>query len=34
MEYEHISTAFDIELNELRQSILVMGGKVELMIAN
>ena len=34
MEHEHISTAFDIELNELRQSILVMGGKVELMIAN
>jgi phosphate transport system protein len=34
MEREHISTAFDIELNELRQSILVMGGKVELMIAN
>jgi len=34
MEREHISTAFDIELNELRQSILIMGGKVELMIAN
>jgi phosphate transport system protein len=34
MEREHISTAFDIELNELKQSILVMGGKVELMIAN
>ena len=34
MEREHISTAFDIELTELRQSILVMGGKVELMIAN
>ena len=34
MEHEHISTVFDIELNELRQSILVMGGKVELMIAN
>jgi len=34
MEHEHISTAFDIELNELRQSILIMGGKVELMIAN
>lgn len=34
MAYEHISTAFDIELNELRQSILVMGGKVEFMIAN
>ena len=34
MKHEHISTAFDIELNELRQSILVMAGKVELMIAN
>ena len=34
MERQHISTAFDLELDELRQSILVMGGKVELMIAN
>jgi len=34
MEREHISMAFDNELNELRQSILAMGGKVELMIAN
>jgi phosphate transport system protein len=34
MEREHISTAFDIELSELKQSILVMGGKVELMISN
>src|ERR1039457_2252311 len=34
MEHDHISTAFDIELNELRQSILVMAGKVELMISN
>ena len=34
MEREHISTSFDVALNELRQSILVMGGKVELMIAN
>ncbi len=34
MEREHISTAFDIELDELRQSILIMAGKVELMIAN
>ena len=34
MKHEHISTAFDIELDDLRQSILVMGGKVELMIAN
>jgi len=34
MGHEHISRAFDIELDELRQSILQMGGKVELMIAN
>jgi phosphate transport system protein len=34
MENEHISKAFDIELNFLRQSILIMGGKVELMIAD
>ena len=34
MGHEHISTAFDIELSQLKQSILVMGGKVELMIAN
>jgi phosphate transport system protein len=34
MNRDHISTIFDIELNDLRQSILVMGGKVELMIAN
>jgi phosphate transport system protein len=34
MQREHISTIFDIELNELKQSILIMGGKVELMIAN
>jgi phosphate transport system protein len=34
MERDHISTAFDIELNELKQSILVMGGKVELMISD
>ena len=34
MEHEHISTAFDIELNDLRQNILIMAGKVELMIAN
>lgn len=34
MEYERISTIFDVELAELKQSILVMGGKVELMIAN
>ena len=34
MEREHISMVFDCELSELRQSILIMGGKVELMIAN
>jgi phosphate transport system protein len=34
MENEHISKTFDIELNFLRQSILIMGGKVELMIAD
>jgi len=34
MVNEHISKAFDIELNFLRQSILIMGGKVELMIAD
>lgn len=34
MEREHISAVFDAELNELKQSILVMGGKVEMMIAN
>jgi len=34
MVHDHISRAFDIELDELRQSILTMGGKVELMIAN
>ena len=34
MVHEHISKAFDNELNDLRQSILIMGGKVELMIAN
>ena len=34
MVHEHISSIFDIELDALRQSILIMGGKVELMIAN
>ncbi|HIJ89195.1 MAG TPA: phosphate signaling complex protein PhoU [Desulfuromonadales bacterium] len=34
MVHEHISTIFDIELDDLRQSILTMGGKVELMITN
>jgi len=34
MEHDHISRAFDNELNELKQSILIMGGKVELMVSN
>ncbi|NVN93159.1 MAG: phosphate signaling complex protein PhoU [Desulfuromonadales bacterium] len=34
MEHEHISKAFDIELNELRQSLLDMGNKALLMIDN
>jgi phosphate transport system protein len=34
MAHEHISTIFDVELNDLKQSILIMGGKVELMIGN
>jgi phosphate transport system protein len=34
MEHEHISTSYDVALDELRQSILDMGGKVKLMIAN
>jgi phosphate transport system protein len=34
MEHEHISTSFDIQLDELRQSLLNMGDKVGLMIAN
>jgi phosphate transport system protein len=34
MEHEHISTAYDAELDDLRQSIQDMGSKVGLMIAN
>jgi phosphate transport system protein len=34
MAHEHISTAFDMELDELRHSILAMAGKVELLISN
>src|ERR1039457_4604074 len=34
MEHEHISMAFDVDLDELRQGILEMGGKVERMIAD
>jgi phosphate transport system protein len=31
---EHISATFDLELDELRNNILAMGGKVEMMIAD
>ncbi|HTY20195.1 MAG TPA: phosphate signaling complex protein PhoU [Geobacteraceae bacterium] len=34
MEREHISRTFDAELNEIREKLLEMGGKVELMINN
>jgi phosphate transport system protein len=34
MEREHFSRQYDAELNEIREKLLVMGGKVELMIAN
>jgi phosphate transport system protein len=34
MEREHFSKQFDTELNEIREKLLEMGGKVELMIAN
>lgn len=34
MERQHISTAFDSDLNDLRQKILTMGGLVEMMIAD
>ncbi|HEY5514122.1 MAG TPA: phosphate signaling complex protein PhoU [Geomonas sp.] len=34
MEREHFSRLFDAELNEIREKLLEMGGKVELMIAN
>jgi phosphate transport system protein len=34
MEREHFSRQFDAELNEIREKLLEMGGKVELMIAN
>lgn len=32
MEREHISAAYDAELNDLRVRLLAMGGKVEMMI--
>jgi phosphate transport system protein len=34
MEREHFSKQFDSELNEIREKLLEMGGKVEVMIAN
>jgi phosphate transport system protein len=34
MEREHFSKQFDTELSEIREKLLEMGGKVELMIAN
>jgi len=34
MEREHFSKQFDTELNEIREKLLEMGGKVELMISN
>jgi phosphate transport system protein len=34
MEREHIIKQYDTELNEIREKILEMGGKVELMISN
>jgi phosphate transport system protein len=34
MEREHIIRQYDLELNEIRQKLLEMGGKVEVMIAN
>ena len=34
MEREHIIRQYDLELKEIREKLLEMGGKVELMIAN
>ena len=34
MEREHFSRQFDTELNEIREKLLEMGGKVEMMISN
>jgi phosphate transport system protein len=34
MEREHIVRQYDLELNEIREKLLEMGGKVEVMIAN
>ena len=34
MEREHFSRQFDVELKDIREKLLQMGGKVEVMIAN
>ncbi|HTG80462.1 MAG TPA: phosphate transport system regulatory protein PhoU, partial [Geobacteraceae bacterium] len=34
MEREHFSKIYDTELNEIREKLLEMGGKVETMIDN
>ena len=34
MEHEHLSKQYDAELKDIREKLLIMGGKVELMIAN
>ena len=34
MEREHLSKRFDTDLNEIREKLLEMGGKVEVMLAN
>ena len=34
MEREHFSKQFDTELNDIREKLLEMGGKVEVMLAN
>jgi phosphate transport system protein len=34
MQREHIIRQYDLELNEIREKLLEMGGKVEVMIAN
>jgi phosphate transport system protein len=34
MEHDHFSKQYDADLKEIREKLLIMGGKVELMIAN
>jgi phosphate transport system protein len=34
MEHEHFSKHYDAELKEIREKLLIMGGKVELMLDN